>query len=95
MEHKEKFTQGPWLIRKFTGEGWPEKRISIAEQGGGSLFINARYAENSEANAHLIACAPEMYEMLDALLKYNIPRTSLEAMQIRKLLAKARGEGEA
>lgn len=36
----------------------------------------------------------EMYEMLDALLKYNIPRTSLEAMQIRKLLAKARGEGE-
>jgi hypothetical protein len=46
--------------------------------------------EEAKANAALIACAPEMYEMLEVAAK-NLSHSPI-GYRINKLLAKARGE---
>lgn len=50
--------------------------------------------DESNANAHLIAAAPEMYEMLEYVMKCAAMQdnTLIDASKIRGLLAKARGE---
>lgn len=47
--------------------------------------------EEAKANASLIACAPEMYEMLDKILNSAQPASDFYA-EADALLAKARGE---
>lgn len=44
-----------------------------------------------DANAHLIAAAPEMYEMLSDILRNYEAGTKID-LEIERLLAKARGE---
>lgn len=52
--------------------------------------------EQSEANAHLISAAPEMYDILDEIIKYS--KTNGDYLlpvcveELESLLAKARGE---
>lgn len=86
-----KFTKGKWELRS-------QFQIVI----GGGLTTTQMTGDNfvsvaeREANAHLIASAPDMYAMLDVL------STDLQVMfgersdpitsDINKLLAKARGE---
>lgn len=52
--------------------------------------------EEQQANAHLIAAAPEMYEMLDAvaldLIEAGGKGNLTTAREIENILAKARGE---
>lgn len=107
-----KFTPGPWKKNQGTIEGAGGQQIAslysfryhpdIIEAGA-----QLKVEENEEANAHLIAAAPELYEAcedtLEAIHKWicendEIPAVSadrfIELRQgITKLLAKARGEG--
>lgn len=48
--------------------------------------------EESRANAHLIAAAPEMYVMLETLVKENHIDQPVVDDVVLELLAKARGE---
>ena len=50
--------------------------------------------EQSKAHAHLIAVAPEMYEMLEFLVENDSINDSSIDIEIQLLLAKARGEHE-
>ena len=104
-----KFTPGPWKIRKERGRkafNMPPSIISesplpghgetVCGMGGGLIH----YA-NHEANAHLIASAPEMYEVLEIIEAAQDARSGAEALEIlstqaedrvSQVLAKARGE---
>ncbi|CAM0013761.1 hypothetical protein VPHK373_0076 [Vibrio phage K373] len=81
-----KFTKGPWVARGKTpsriyGMQRKDKEVIVAATGS---VIN-----EAGANAHLIAAAPEMYELLE-FISENPSETNV--IEIRKLLAKARGE---
>lgn len=54
-----KHTPGPWVLVKNPKTNWYDLRIVEAEWSFGGI-----YGENAEANACLIAAAPEMLECL-------------------------------
>lgn len=87
-----KFTKGEWNIQD-DGYGM----IGVKLKKGLGILIG-RKSKETQANAHLIAAAPEMYEMLDAIrcfLSEDGLQTSGLAKEIAKipeLLDKARGE---
>jgi hypothetical protein len=99
----EKFTEGPWRVGKnssgsievyignsFTNARHNEyMRIGIAtDTDGGDCTNNPKV----EANAHLIAAAPEMYEMLNNIAISMECEHGVDTNAIFELLAKARGE---
>ena len=62
------YTEGPWEVRIWDGEDWPEKRISVgATDGGHSVCVSPRYRWNLE-DFNLIAAAPDLYEALEAIV---------------------------
>ena len=88
---ESKFTQGPWVARGSTpsriyGMQRADKEVIVAATGS--------VLENSGANAHLIASAPEMYEMLSNLseIMRSAKLSHSKADDNDQLLAKARGE---
>lgn len=96
---KEKFTQGKWSVVNKNAEYVKNTVILHGKPGkydaaGGCVDIDAR----TEANAHLIAAAPKMYRMLNALKDFNCPFEYMDVDEmmafsnIDKLLAEARGE---
>lgn len=86
-----KFTKGPWIARGSTpsriyGMQRKDKEVIVAATGS---VIN-----EAGANAHLIAAAPEMYEMLYGLY-YGAAITGDDSEwvdDVGAILAKARGE---
>lgn len=90
MEAAAKHTSGPWSIHD-TGETMVEIRSSkglvIAEVGDTSL--------EDEINAHLIAAAPELLDMLQRGLCMTGPTSSDSNLawfaEVRSLVAKATG----
>lgn len=99
----EKFTPGPWYLEfdNCDEEGFLEEAeftgAIVGADGEGILQVY------SKANAHLASAAPEMYEIITALLEYidAIPPevvASLPTMPgvsrdwIESVMAKARGE---
>ena len=111
---KTKFTPGPWFIKQSEEIRSPystnvsSTRITILDTPGGqyqSRHVIAQVAKGNgrgEANAALIAAAPEMYEILehylDLIQKANDGDTISEqkifeqSADIEKVLKKARGE---
>ena len=107
----EKFTPGPWYADKY-GKIWRNVPSDLYEYGGkiaGDMplaLVNRGWYEKDEtpypqqANANLIAAAPDMYEALEcACDKYCIgyagdSLVKCEDCVINKALRKARGEGE-
>ena len=90
----EKFTKGEWEV--FTTNIYPE--IGIGHQAVASTQTN-KYINNgidkdeSIANAHLIAAAPDMYDMLERLEGITQGILIDEIVEeIGEVLAKARGE---
>lgn len=94
------FTKGEWFIEKdanWSDDCWA---ISVKRDYDGSVhhcFAEVVYKmehEDSnpelEANAHLIAAAPELYELLEEMSDYD--ECQRFKKQINQLLAKARGE---
>lgn len=91
--NEPKFTRGEWRIR---GD-----EIGIADSSDTQSYGMMNFIchvdtydfgkEQSEANAHLIAAAPEMYELLEYIKQYHCCDSDL-CNSIIELLAKARGE---
>lgn len=76
-----KWTPGPWHISG-------KKTIKA-----GDAWIGKANWQNGEANAHLIAAAPEMAEALEYMLaKFGRDMTTPDHDRIAAILAKARGE---
>ena len=98
-----KFTKGPWAANIIKDDcGFHGFRINnessncnlICEfvRGGRWQYILCDDKEE-EANAHLIAAAPDMYDMLESIAKATVHDKSYAAAKpIFDLLKKARGE---
>ncbi len=86
MSTETKFTKGEWRINDDI-DG-----LSVAFNDDGELITDYVY---ELADAHLISAAPEMYEMLETamnILTGDDFKNEVSAIDIEKLLAKARGE---
>ncbi len=85
-----KFTKGPW------SQCFANGIIIQTESTGYGICKVIGNLESDKANAALIACAPEMYELLDeisdGLLEAGGFGNCALAKRIESLLAKARGE---
>lgn len=99
---KAKFTKGEWIITEgFMGDTilTTKDRLnkSKSEIVTIEIVFSGEISIEQKANAHLIAAAPEMYELLEELecSALNIEQTANNLAyrkMIRELLAKARGE---
>ncbi|WP_252346877.1 hypothetical protein [Acetobacter sp. P1H12_c] len=95
-----KFTPGPWgLDVGFDSSPGDFDKYWQVHDGHDAIACSANcYAGNREANAHLIAAAPELYEALsDLVSSLECTDTDLfilreEIKVARAALAKARGE---
>lgn len=92
----EQFTPGPWSIL------FNDKTKVVLEKSGVAIFVADTYAgftkseSEQEANAALIAAAPELYKELEkhcALCALRHPECEgCKLCETRKVLNKARGE---
>lgn len=102
-----KFTKGPWHCHRNTSfwEFGCEERGQLGDVCATAFTLEGRALdaeESMEANAHLIAAAPELYEALRMaakdlntaahLLPYIGPTLLETVKQAHAALAKARGE---
>ena len=82
-----KFTPGPWLFSSYKSGN------SVIVTDGKEFDVATVNYPNRDANAHLIAAAPELYEALEELLiqtrQYG---HEPEIAMAEAALAKARGE---
>lgn len=86
---KEKFTQLPWRIEEF------RDFISIMAGYSEICYIDGDLnCDNVQANARLIAAAPEMYELLALLDNYYAVRGESNRLTktISQVLKKVRGD---
>lgn len=86
---KEKFTQLPWRIEAF------RDFISIMAGYSEICYIDGDLnCDNVQANARLIAAAPEMYELIALLDNYYAVRGESNSVTktISQVLKKVRGE---
>tara|TARA_R110002049_G_scaffold203711_1_gene374299 strand:+ start:10473 stop:10745 length:273 start_codon:yes stop_codon:yes gene_type:complete len=81
-----KFTKGEWKIQD-DGYGM----IGVLLKKGIGILVG-RKSKEAQANAHLIAAAPEMYEMLNEIAVSMECFHGVDTNSIYELLAKARGE---
>lgn len=89
----ERFTKGPWFV--YEGKQFLIIKGKVCSSGDdGEPIVVAdtnHYFSESKANAALIACAPDMYEMLKMILSvYEMDYDDTD--KALKLLDKARGE---
>ena len=102
---KQAFTKGPWLFEphrmygtKFRGETWPFGYLSQTILGGvpspifelNPILVFPR--EELEANARLIAAAPEMLQALERIDANAAESVEWIRRVAREAIAKAKGE---
>ncbi len=92
-----KFTPGPWIAGKYMFDAdLPFVDIYADEAPIGLKLPAMAYGEKAEANAHLIAAAPDMYAALEDIARGKLQGPgNFETYVIaiaEKVLAKARGE---
>lgn len=76
-----KYTNGPWVVND----------VSVRKEDGSLLALVYSNGDGSmNANAHLIAAAPDLYEALDKCIGYV--ESDIIRRKALKALAKARGE---
>lgn len=100
-----KHTPGPWMVdTNFRGEQFVQAgntEYGIQPFGSCSCcgeYIHGDNQEEREANARLIAAAPELFEALKVFLEYNDQGGPLsfntDAMWVKARTAVAKAEGE-
>ena len=97
MNNKAQFTPGPWVV-KSTDEDINTKTIIDSNEFWIAKVLNFNRVSDdireSQANAHLIAAAPAMYEALQATLAYFLRSKQTHAPEvqiIRQAIAQAEG----
>lgn len=85
----EKFTKGPWINKSEKGHyfGGAAGVNSVTDKASIAL-VYGRNNEEKDANARLIACAPEMYAVLQAILNDDYKNVGEMKDQINHILAK-------
>ena len=102
MTHTAKHTPGPWVVDEVY-EDDEQRCIGIVKEGQGyiaGIHIlasadtgNTEFTAEDEANAHLIAAAPAMYEALQGMLtlvKHIDQSATNEGLTNCDIIAKAR-----
>jgi hypothetical protein len=79
-------TPGPWRIHRLT-DGWPV--ITSEAHDIADLRLNGNGLVHAEANARLIAAAPDLLEALDYLLEQTVD------MDLKYGIGLSEGEEEA
>ena len=98
-----KFTPGPWHVHPFRAQVdtfvWTDAETLDPVPVCALLWLTDRRSEGeTEANAHLIAAAPELYAALEKLYNRLLDKLEWpeeyesELASARSALAKARGE---
>lgn len=96
-----KFTKGDWKVHSVGSQFAVGPLSNSGDQSYGMMNVVAwvekfDFYDEKQAglNAHLISTAPEMYDMLEYVMKCAAMQDNLtiDANEISKLLAKARGE---
>lgn len=72
MSAETKFTRGPWYVIQDDRDGMEWNRHICWDPAGDHRIAFMASDAGTEANAHLIAAAPELYEALDALINAPI-----------------------
>jgi hypothetical protein len=75
------FTKGPWAVskqkaRRVTASGVIICNAVLRNQGGPKHKACMKDEHEAEANAQLIAAAPDLFEALVAMVDYANPRTN-------------------
>lgn len=84
---KAQYTPGPWLIKNMLGTN----HYSLWTRDG-DYATDCDNAEEAEANAALIAAAPELLEQLEALVKWAETKNAFPITQTaRAVIKKAKG----
>ena len=81
---KTKHTLGPWRVHEGWGLTVESSKCRIAS------IASAEY--NAEANAHLIAAAPDMLEALERVLETKAHIGAIAHTMVKMAIAKAKGE---
>ena len=83
-----KYTPGPWKY-------WNGKIYNTEDMNNGDVVVSVhKYGKEHDANARLIAAAPELFESLDRLVTQMTDEGGWEGYSLneaRAALAKARG----
>ena len=91
-----KFTKGEWFIENnFCTLDVSSKVNGIVCSVECSYQLSEQLidpTDEEQANAHLIAAAPDMYAMLDLLVKQDVINDVSLEREVIQLLSKARGE---
>ena len=99
MSNETKWTPGPWVART-NGYYWQVDPENKSEKDPFQVCdvcsSQPHHPEGGlqEANARLIAAAPELYDALEAIIKGDSKIVHRERMRAVEVLAKARGEIE-
>jgi hypothetical protein len=63
-----RYTSGPWEVRFWNGDEWPDKRISISSEEG-AIVISPRYeSKRFMHDAQLISAAPDLLSALEDIV---------------------------
>lgn len=79
------FTKCEWKVERFVNN----KGFEISFNDDGEVVADYVY---EEADAHLIAAAPSMYEYLSHMVEHDMINDHYVEREVKSLLAKARGE---
>lgn len=88
-------TPGPWKVNATPHSSNQSFVVLDSGANGHSKRVCAVYSDNEEADARLIAAAPEMYELFKELIdieKGPCPGSSTWAKRVYAVLAKAEGK---
>lgn len=88
-----KFTKGPWNHVRYEHDDYPQDDYSyIVNPERKEICVMDYCGGDDYNNADLIAAAPDMYAMLEELATCGAIANGLYTAEIKKLLARARGE---
>lgn len=92
-------TEGPWVANSsHDGLGWRVESDAVGYPNDGWCVCSELIGPDADANARLIAAAPELLEALEGLLRglgpngYVLPAGAPATVKARAVIAKAKSE---
>lgn len=93
-----KFTKGPWVVNDGFKSNFLRGKITAEIKNNDVVIVDTPSFYFGQAvavaNANLIACAPDMYEMLEKIKIQMECCHGVNTNEIESLLKRARGEHE-